>query len=90
VADVENHANQHVPDFESNANVTLPNPSGPSAPPLAPVGFATAPLTAEGEPDGPGVTPYWARSATDNPPLLTAPSRTFCIVFDNVDWAWTS
>ena len=86
-ADVENQTNQHVPDRESAASVTLPNPRGPSAPPPAAAASATAPLTAEDESDGPGVTPYWARSEADNPPLLMAPSRTFCMVLDNVDWA---
>jgi hypothetical protein len=84
----ENQTNQHVPDFESAASVTLPNPSAPAAP-AAPVA-ATAPLTVEGESDGPACTPYCARSDADNPPLLMAPSRTFCMAFDSADCTCTS
>jgi hypothetical protein len=89
VAELENQTNQHVPDFALAAKVTLPDPSGPPSPPLALVASATAPLTAEG-PAGPVSTPYWARSAADSPPLLIAPSRTFCMAVDSNDWAWTS
>jgi hypothetical protein len=54
------------------------------------VASATAPLTTVAEFDGPDLTPYCARSESDNPPLLVAASRTFCMALDNADWAWTS
>jgi len=89
VADVENQTYQHVPDFDAAAKVTLPNPRAPSAPPLA-AGSATAPLTIVAELEGPVVTPNCARSEADSPPLLMAPSRTFCMAVESDDWAWTS
>ena len=57
VADVENQTYQHVPDVDSAARVTAPDPSGPSPTPLVAT-WATAPLTCEGAVEEPVVTPY--------------------------------
>jgi hypothetical protein len=86
VADVENQTNQQVPDLDLAARVTLPDPSGPSAPPTFPV----APLTSEADVDGPAMTPKGPKSMPDNPPLAMASSSMLCIAFESADCAWTS